>query len=152
MPSVTIRRATEADLPRVVDLIHLGAWGGSAEQPGPPLPAAYFEAFRAIQSNAATAVMVADLDGEVVGTFQFAVLRGLSHVGRPVAQVEGVHVAEARRSQGIGEAMMNWAMTEARRNGCYRLQLTSNKGRVDAHRFYRRLGFVASHEGMKLDL
>jgi GNAT superfamily N-acetyltransferase len=133
-------------------LIHLGAWGESAEQPGPPLPGAYLDAFRAIQANPATAVMVADLGGEVVGTFQFAVLRGLSHLGRPVAQVESVHVAQSQRSKGIGEAMMIWAINEARRNGCYRLQLTSNKGRTDAHRFYRRLGFVASHEGMKLEL
>jgi GNAT superfamily N-acetyltransferase len=66
--------------------------------------------------------------------------------------VESVHVAETHRGRRVGEAMMAWAIAEARRNRCYRLQLTSNKGRLDAHRFYRRLGFVASHEGMKLDL
>jgi hypothetical protein len=95
---VTIRRAIEPGLPRIVELIHLGAWGDSAEQPGPPLPAAYLEAFRAIHANPATALMVAELEGEVVGTFQFAVLRGLSHVGRPVAQVESVHVAKVHRA------------------------------------------------------
>ncbi len=96
--------------------------------------------------------MVAELDGVVVGTFQFHLLPSLANRALPTAEVEGVHVAEARRSHGIGEAMMAWAVEEARRLGCKRLQLTSNKVRVDAHRFYERLGFVKSHEGMKLAL
>jgi len=80
------------------------------------------------------------------------VLRQLSHRGGHVAQVESVHVASDLRRRGIGEAMMRHAIEEARRRGCHRLQLTSNKRRVDAHRFYTRLGFVQSHEGFKLPL
>jgi GNAT superfamily N-acetyltransferase len=79
-------------------------------------------------------------------------LPSLSNQGLPTAEVEGVHVAESHRGQRIGEAMMLWAIAEARRLGCKRLQLTSNKARIDAHRFYERLGFVKSHEGMKLNL
>jgi len=78
------------------------------------------------------------------------VIQYVANRGGRVAQVENVIVAPAFRSQGIGEAMMRWAIEEARRRGCFRIQLTSNKVRTRAHRFYERLGFVASHEGMKL--
>ena len=149
----TIRLATETDLPRIVELIHLGAVGGKgAETLGPPLPAAYYEAFRSFTRFPEAKVMVAAVDGVVVGTFQFHLLPSLSNGARPTAEVESVHVAEALRGQRIGEAMMAWAISEARRLGCKRLQLTSNKARTDAHRFYERLGFVKSHEGMKLNL
>ena len=148
-----IRRATEDDLPRIVELIHLGAVAGrSIEQPGPPLPEAYYQAFRDFARFPEAKVMVAEVDGEVVGTLQFHLLPGLTGGGRPSAEVESVHVAEAWRSRRVGEAMMRWAIDEARRLGCKRVQLTSNKSRTDAHRFYERLGFVKSHEGIKLDL
>jgi GNAT superfamily N-acetyltransferase len=80
------------------------------------------------------------------------VIPNISHGGQPVAQVESVHVADEYRSHGIGAVMMRWAMDEGRRRQCYVLQLTSNKVRRRAHRFYRRLGFIASHEGMRLYL
>ena len=148
-----IRRATEADLPRIIELIHLGAAGGiGAEDLGPPLLAAYYEAFRSFEHFPEAKVMVAEVDGQVVGTFQFHLLPSLANGARPTAEVEGVHVAEAFRGQRIGEAMMAWVAAEARRLGCRRVQLTSNKIRVDAHRFYERLGFLKSHEGMKLHL
>ena len=154
MSPVQIRRATIEDLPRIVALMHGGAVTptSSAEQLGPPLPPAYEAAFLAIQGSPHFSVWVADEGGEVVGTFQFSAMPNLSNVGRPVAQVESVHVAADRRGQGIGALMMAWAIAEARRLGCFRLQLTTNKLREDAHRFYRRLGFVDSHLGMKLKL
>ena len=148
-----LRPATEADLPRIVELIHLGAVGGhGAEDLGPPLPHAYIAAFRSFARFPEAKVMVAEVDGSVVGTFQFHLLPSLSYQGRPTAEVESVHVAEAMRGKRVGEAMMQWAIAEARRLGCKRVQLTSNKARNDAHRFYERLGFVKSHEGMKLNL
>ncbi len=151
--SPLIRAATEADLPRIVELIHLGAVGGNgAEDLGPPLPGSYYEAFRSFERFPHARVMVAEIGGTVVGTLQFHVLPSLSHRALPTAEVESVHVAESFRGQRIGEAMMSWAIGEARRLGCKRLQLTSNKARVDAHRFYERLGFEKSHEGMKLNL
>ncbi len=153
MSDLTIREASEDDLPRIVELIHLGAVGRhGAEDLGPPLPQAYYEAFRSFARFPHAKVLVAESGGQVVGTFQFHILPSLSHRGLPTAEVESVHVAEAMRGQRIGEAMMGWAIGEAKRLGCKRLQLTSNKARTDAHRFYERLGFVKSHEGMKLDL
>ena len=154
MPDVHIRVATEADLPRVVQLIHDGTAPGTTpdEDPGPPLPAAYEVAFREIAASPDGGLYVAEVEGEVVGCFQFFAIPHIANRGRRRAQVESVHVAESRRSQGIGEAMIRFAIDEARRRGCFRVQLTSNKSRSDAHRFYRRLGFAQSHEGFKLDL
>ena len=149
----TIRPATEADLPRIVELIHLGAAGGvGAEDLGPPLPQAYYGAFRSFGRFPEAKVMVAEVEGAVVGTFQFHLIPSLANRALPTAEVEGVHVAEAFRGKRIGEAMLAWVEGEARRLGCGRIQLTSNKVRTDAHRFYERLGFVKSHEGMKKDL
>ena len=151
---VRIRNAGEADLPRVVRLIYDGTAPGVVpdEDPGPPLPDGYLEAFRDIAASTDGDLYVAELDGEVVGCFQFFAIPHLANRGRRRAQVESVHVAPEMRSRGIGEAMMRFAIDEARRRGCFRLQLTSNKTRTDAHRFYRRLGFGQSHEGFKLDL
>lgn len=152
-PAVRIRDATEADLPRVVELLQQESLGGERrEDPGPPLPDAYRRAFRDIASDPRQRLLVAEVDGSVVGTFAFIVIPNLSHRGRPVAEVENVVVDEPWRGRGIGEVMMRWAIEEAIRAGCFRIQLTSNKARKDAHRFYRRLGFVSSHEGFKLYL
>ncbi len=151
---VRIRPATEADLPRIVELIHRGAAPGvtSGEDPGPPLPDSYRRAFVDIKRNDHCEVFVAELDGRVVGTYQLQFLPNLSNRGRWLAQIESVHVDENLRGQGIGEQMLRRAVDDARARGCFRLQLTSNKSRGDAHRFYERLGFVKSHEGMKLAL
>lgn len=149
--AVRIRDATEADLPRIVDLLQQESLGDERrEDPGPPLPEAYTRAFRDIASDPRQRLLVAEVEGTVVGTFVFIIIPNLSYRGRPVAQVENVVVDEPWRGRGVGEAMMRWAIDEARRAGCFRVQLTSNKARRDAHRFYRRLGFVASHEGFKL--
>jgi GNAT superfamily N-acetyltransferase len=137
-----------------VELIHLGSVdpADSHERLGFPLAPGYLAAFREIEASADKLVVVAELEGVVVGTFQFAAIPNLSNVGGRVAQVESVHVAPEMRSKGIGEAMMHWAIDEARRRGCFRLQLTSDKRRDAAHRFYERLGFAKSHEGFKLGL
>jgi GNAT superfamily N-acetyltransferase len=150
---VRIRDATEADLPRIVELLQQESLDGEQrEDPGPPLPDSYVRAFREVLSDPRQRLLVAEADGTVVGTFVFIVIPNLSYRGRPVAQVENVVVDEPWRGRGIGEAMMRWAIDQARRQGCFRVQLTSNKARKDAHRFYQRLGFVASHEGFKLTL
>ena len=152
--NVHVRPAVEADLPRIVELILGGTAPGATpeEDPGPPLPDSYLVAFREIKASADGDVFVAVVDDEVVGCFQFFAAPHLANQGRRRAQVESVHVAVEMRGKGIGEAMMRFAVEEARRLGCFRLQLTSNKSRADAHRFYRRLGFAQSHEGFKLDL
>jgi GNAT superfamily N-acetyltransferase len=94
-------------------------------------------------------VLVAEIEGRIVGTFQLTYLRQLTLRGGLVAQIEAVRVAAPLRSRGLGAEMMRWAMGEARARGCARMQLTSDKRREDAHRFYRRLGFKQSHEGFK---
>ncbi len=148
-----VRDATEADLPRVVELINNGAVGGrEGEQLGPPLPASYIDAFNEITERHGGHVFVAELNGEIVGTVQMLLLPNLSHLGRPIAQLESMHVAATHRGNRIGEEMIRCAVAEAKLHGCFRMQLTSNKLRHDAHRFYKRLGFEASHEGFKLSL
>jgi GNAT superfamily N-acetyltransferase len=114
--------------------------------------AAYTAAFRAIDLDPAHLLLVADSGGEIVGTMQLSFLPGLARRGALRAQIEAVRVAPSTRGSGLGAAMMAWAIEEARRRGCALVQLTSDKSRTDAHRFYQRLGFAASHEGMKLAL
>ena len=95
---------------------------------------------------------MAEADGRIAGTMQLSFLPGLARRGALRAQIEAVRVAGSQRGSGLGGAMLRWAIGEARRRGCALVQLTTDKSRADAHRFYERLGFVASHEGMKLDL
>jgi GNAT superfamily N-acetyltransferase len=141
----------EADLPVVIRLFAIPDHGNAKKEDlGPPLPPAYAEALARIASDPDNALMVAERAGAVVGAFHLTVIQYVANRGGRVAQVENVIVDPAARGQGIGETMMRWAIDEARRRGCFRVQLTSNKVRTRAHSFYERLGFVASHEGMKL--
>ena len=103
-------------------------------------------------AQTALPAIVADVDGQVAGTFQLTVLPGLSRHGMRRAQIEGVRVAAPWRGQGLGRAMLGWAIEAARQDGCGLVQLTSDKRRADAIRFYESLGFEASHEGLKLPL
>jgi GNAT superfamily N-acetyltransferase len=112
--------------------------------------APYLEAFDEIAADPRSDLYVATVGARVVGTFQLTVQRHLAYRGGRAAVVESVHVASDMRRRGVGEAMMRFAVDVARRRGCHRVQLTSNKRRRDAHRFYERLGFVASHEGFRL--
>ena len=96
--------------------------------------------------------MVAQAGPQLVATMQLSFIPGLARRGALRAQIEAVRVHEAYRGRGLGAAMMGWAIEEARRRGCGLVQLTTDKSRPDAHRFYQQLGFVASHEGMKLRL
>jgi GNAT superfamily N-acetyltransferase len=147
-----IRRARREDLPAIVDIYCDDELHTIAERPGLPLASAYLEAFEEIDRDPNNGVYVAEDDGAVVGTFHLTFIRQISNAGRLIAQVESVNVAKRARSRGVGTAMMNWAVAEARRRGCLRVQLTTNVARIDAHRFYERLGFTATHKGMKLYL
>jgi GNAT superfamily N-acetyltransferase len=134
----------------------------AAPSPSPPLvpyPSEHgslgpgqVDAFAAIDGDPNNQVYVAEREGKVVGTFQLTFIRQLSYGGCLVAQVESVHVHSSQRSHGIGRSMMEFAIQEARRRGALRIQLTSNVRRTRAHEFYERLGFRASHKGMKLYL
>jgi GNAT superfamily N-acetyltransferase len=148
----TIRLARREDLPAMIDIFARDVTGGHAESREPaPMPV-YEAAFDRIVSTPGNQLFVAELDGVVVGTCQLTLIPGLIGHGRVRAKVESVHVRADMRGRRIGEAMMRVAVAEARRQGAGMMELSSNKKRVDAHRFYERLGFARSHEGFKLEL
>ena len=117
-----------------------------------PLPASYYAAFDALDRDPNNRLLIAEINGEIVGTLQITFIHGLSRQGAKRALIEAVRVASLHRGKGFGEQIIREAVEMARREGCAMMQLTTDKSRKDAHRFYERLGFVASHEGMKLTL
>jgi GNAT superfamily N-acetyltransferase len=152
-PPVVLRRAALPDVPAIIALLADDELGATRDGIRTETDlAVYQQAFGAIDRDAAQLLVVGDADGRLVATLQLMFLPGLSHRGGVRAQIESVRVAAELRGHGLGQAMMAWAIDEARRRGCRLVQLSTNKSRSDAHRFYERLGFVASHEGMKLPL
>ncbi|MGK9231850.1 GNAT family N-acetyltransferase [Inquilinus limosus] len=149
MMDVTMRAAAAADLPAILRLLADDPLGKNRET---AVEAPYQTAFAAIAADPNQEMVVAEMDGRVVGCFQLSFIPGLSRRGAWRAQIESVRIESALRGQGAGRAMMEWAIARARARGCALVQLTTDKRRPDAHRFYARLGFVASHEGMKLEL
>jgi GNAT superfamily N-acetyltransferase len=151
--TVVLRRARREDVPALVALIAADQLGATRDGIRDEADLKSYEAaFAAIDADPAHILLVAESAGAVVGTMQLSFLPGLARRGALRAQIEAVRVAESTRGSGLGAAMMQWAIDEARRRGCALVQLTSDKSRTDAHRFYQRLGFVSSHEGMKLKL
>lgn len=150
---IHIRRATREDVDRIVRIANNGGPDGKPRADLPEvLPDAYFKAFLSISNDPQQLLMVAEHNGVVIGTFQMTYLTYLTAGGRDDCQIESVHIAEAWRGHGIGTEMMEWAIAQAKEHGCRRVQLTTNKKRKDAHRFYERLGFKLTHEGAKLEL
>ncbi|TQS43018.1 GNAT family N-acetyltransferase [Cryptosporangium phraense] len=148
--TVDLRRARRDDLPELLALLAADQLGTHRENPDDPAP--YEAAFAAIDADPAQLLVAAEADGRVIGTFQLTIIPGLARRGARRAQIEAVRVAAEYRGRGLGAAMMRWAIDEARRRGCALVQLTSDKSRTDAHRFYERLGFARSHDGFKLRL
>jgi GNAT superfamily N-acetyltransferase len=144
---VTIRRAAAADVPTIVELLADDVLGRTREQPADLAP--YDAAFAEIDADPDELLLVAEAEGTIVGTLQVSFVRRLSRRGALRAQIESVRVAESARGSGVGAALMTYALDRARDRGCGIAELTSDKARPDAHRFYERLGFVASHEGFK---
>ncbi|SHF08925.1 GNAT family N-acetyltransferase [Streptoalloteichus hindustanus] len=147
---VTIRPALAEDVPAIVALLADDVLGATRETPDDLAP--YQNAFVALDTDPHQLLVVAERDGEVVGTLQLSFLVGLARRGATRAQVEGVRVRADQRGSGLGEELITWAVEEARAAGCQLVQLTSDRTRVDAHRFYERLGFEATHLGYKLSL
>jgi GNAT superfamily N-acetyltransferase len=146
---LVIRPAEEADLGRIVELLVLGAVpGGPPSTEDPHELGPYRAAWRDIGDGGV--ILVAVIAGEVVGVCQLIVFRHLQAHGGLCAELESVHVHPDHRGTGVGGALLGEAIERARVLGCYRVQLTSNAARPDAHRFYDRLGFVPSHVGFKL--
>jgi GNAT superfamily N-acetyltransferase len=153
MSDVTIRRATAADLPAIVRMLANDPLGKTRERFAEPLPAEYLQAFAEVEAQKGNEILVAvAADGQVIGCLQLTFIPGLTRLGMTRAQIEGVRVDESRRGERIGETLFLDAIERARKAGCGLVQLTTDAARPDAHRFYERLGFVASHVGMKLAL
>lgn len=150
--SLLIRRATEADLPRLVELYQQLSLDDAREDPGPPLPEVYLEVFRRIEADPNYHVLLGEAAGRIVGSATVIVVPNLTYRGRPWAEIENVVVDDAERGSGYGKALIREAIEVARRAGCYRISLTSNNRREDAHRFYESLGFRRSHQGFRINL
>ena len=152
MEAVRLRRASISDLPAIIELLADDELGRRREQVGPPPHSNYETAFGAIEKDANQLLAVAEQNKEIVGCLQLTFIPGLSRVGLWRGQIESVRVASKLRGSGLGKEIFEWAIEECRKRDCGLVQLTTDKSRPDALRFYQSLGFVASHEGMKLDL
>jgi ribosomal protein S18 acetylase RimI-like enzyme len=147
--AVAIRRARRDDVAAIVAMLADDPLGNARERIEEPLPSSYFQAFDAVERDPNIQLMVAeDADGAVIGCLQLCVLPGLSSQGASRALIEDVRVATRCRSRGIGEQLVQWAVAEARARGCKLVELLTHHTRVDAQRFYKRLGFQPSHVGM----
>lgn len=150
--NISIRRATRDDVPEIVRLLADDSLGRRREKFEQPLPESYYDAFLEIDSDRQNELVVLELDGRVIGTMQLTFIPSLSFQGGKRAQIEGVRVDSSHRNLGLGHKLFEWAIERARAEGCRLVQLTTNIERTDAQRFYRDLGFTASHTGMKIDL
>ena len=148
----SIRPAVEADVAAIVAMLADDPLGQERESLTDPLSPAYLEAFTAIDRDPNNELVVAELEGEVIGVLQLTLTPYLTYQGGWRATIEGVRVAQEARSVGVGRTMFEWAIARARERGCHLVQLTTDRRRPDARRFYESLGFVASHDGMKLRL
>ncbi|WP_046494295.1 GNAT family N-acetyltransferase [Streptomyces odonnellii] len=150
MSDPEIRRAAPDDIPAIVAMLADDPLGAQRESPDDLTP--YTAAFQRLASDPNQHLMVAVRDGRVVGTLQLTIVPGLSRRGALRSVIEGVRVHRDERGSGLGTRFIEWAVDESRRQGCQLVQLTSDASRTDAHRFYERLGFTASHLGFKLQL
>ncbi|MCM2391461.1 GNAT family N-acetyltransferase [Streptomyces albipurpureus] len=150
MSDLEIRSATPADLPAIVAMLADDPLGATRESPDDLTP--YRDALDQLVNDPRHQQLVAVRGERVVGTLQLTIVPGLSRRGATRSQIEGVRVDAAERGSGLGGQLIEWAIEESRRQNCQLVQLTSDASRSDAHRFYERLGFSASHTGFKLPL
>ncbi|MCA0149895.1 GNAT family N-acetyltransferase [Rossellomorea vietnamensis] len=146
------REATEKDVDRIVEMLADDVLGSKRERYEHPLPESYIQAFNAIDTDPNNELVVACQGEEVVGVQQITFTPYLTHQGGWRATVEGVRTSASVRGEGVGTKMIQWAIARAEERGCHLIQLTTDKQRPDALRFYERLGFKATHEGLKLKL
>ncbi|WGG46285.1 GNAT family N-acetyltransferase [Rossellomorea sp. DA94] len=146
------REATEKDVDRIVKMLADDVLGSKRERYEHPLPESYIQAFNAIDTDPNNELVVACQGEEVVGVQQITFTPYLTHQGGWRATIEGVRTSASVRGAGVGTKMIQWAIARAEERGCHLIQLTTDKQRPDALRFYERLGFKATHEGLKLKL
>ncbi|MFF6775691.1 GNAT family N-acetyltransferase [Streptomyces sp. NPDC012637] len=150
MSDLEIRPARRQDLPAIVAMLADDPLGAQRESPDDLGP--YNAAFDRLEGDPHQHVVVAVRADRIVGTLQLTVIPGLSRRGTTRSIIEGVRVHGDERGSGLGSRLIEWAVEESREQGCRLVQLTSDVTRTDAHRFYERLGFEASHVGFKLSL
>ena len=151
-PSLSFREARKDDLTLVIQILADDPLGSKREKFQTPLPVAYLKAFDSIVDDPNNELVVATLNAEIVGFLQLTFIPYLTYQGGWRALIEGVRVNKKYRNQGIGKKIFTWAINRAKEKGCHLIQLTTDKKRPDARRFYESLGFEATHEGMKLHL
>jgi GNAT superfamily N-acetyltransferase len=152
MSELYFREARRQDVQTIVGMLVADPLGATREASTDPLPESYYSAFDAIESDPNQRLIVACVDDEVIGVLQMTLIPYLTYQGGRRALIEAVRVHESHRGRGIGQALVEEAIDRARGAGCHLVQLTTDKRRPEALRFYERLGFRATHEGMKLHL
>ncbi|MFJ4034643.1 MULTISPECIES: GNAT family N-acetyltransferase [Streptomyces] len=150
MTDLAIRPAAPDDIPAIVAMLADDPLGAQRESPDDLTP--YRAAFERLDTDPNQHLVVAVRDGRVIGTLQLTIIPGLSRRGATRSLIEAVRIHADERGSGLGSELIQWAVDTSRHLGCHLVQLTSDKARTDAHRFYERLGFTASHEGFKLNL
>lgn len=150
--NIQFRKATHMDVPDIVRLLSDDPLGAGREQYADPLPRQYYAAFDVINADKNNYLIVAESDNKIVGTLQLTFITYLTYQGGKRALIEGVRTDKLMRGKGIGKAMLEWAIHKAKEEGCHVIQLTTDKKRPDALEFYKNIGFVPSHEGLKLQL
>ena len=149
---MSIREASRDDLPAIVALLADDPLGSTRETVTDELPAAYGAAFNAIAASPDNLLVVAEVEEHLAGTLQLTYIPGLTYTGGERAQIEGVRVSSDLRGLGVGQALISWVIEQARARGCRVVQLTTDRQRPDAIRFYQKIGFRPSHMGMKYHL
>lgn len=150
--TVTLRRATRDDAPRILKMLTDDPLGKTRETTSGPIEDSYWRAFDACERDTHSEMLMAERDGAVIGCLQLTLIPGCSRKGATRAQIESVRIAGPHRGKGHGAAMIRAALARAKEKGAVFAQLTSDVRRNDARRFYEKLGFAASHVGFKLDL
>ncbi|MFE1625295.1 GNAT family N-acetyltransferase [Brevibacillus reuszeri] len=149
---LTFRMATAQDVDKIVQMLADDELGKTRERYETPLPESYLQAFEAIDKDPNNELIVACLDEEIVGVQQITFTPYLTHQGSWRATIEGVRTVSSERGKGLGSKLILWAVERAKERGCHIVQLTTDKQRPDALRFYERLGFTVTHEGLKMKL
>jgi len=145
------RKATKEDIPQIIKMIADDALGQTREDYKRPLPSVYYDAFHQIDNNSNQELIVLqDNDASIIGTLQLSFIQYLTYQGGVRAQIEAVRIRKDKRGEGLGELLFKWAIERAKDRNAHVLQLTTDKKRPEALKFYEKLGFKASHEGMKL--
>ncbi|MFF5476944.1 GNAT family N-acetyltransferase [Streptomyces sp. NPDC012935] len=150
MGDLEIRAAVADDVPAIVGMLADDPLGARRESPDDLTP--YLDALERLSADPNQHLVVAVREGRVIGTLQLTIIPGLSRMGATRSIIEGVRIHADERGSGLGTQLIEWAVAESRRQNCQLVQLTTDKSRTDAHRFYERLGFTASHLGFKIQL